>query len=337
MTFAERECRDKSPLYFHLAQQIAEDEELLRLCAISRERQPVPNLFLAAVHDLILQHPEEEIAAFYPSVSGSPGREIPFPIFREFVHQNSEKIRDTLATRMVQTNAVNRSAYLMPIISSLFDDEELAVVDIGTSSGLVLNYDQYQYRYDEDTIFGDSPVKIQSSIKSGQLPPFRRIKQPSRKIGIDQNVLDLRRPDNARWLKALIWPDLTDRFDRLSRAIEAMLRTDNVSLREGSSPEDFAAILETIPKSEALFLYHTHVLYQFTPSERSAFRDMVNTLGNHRDLHYLAVEANSIFDNPRYREPAILMELNTYRNGALDKRVLGRVDGHGRWVKWAES
>ncbi|MEL6846710.1 MAG: DUF2332 family protein, partial [Bacteroidota bacterium] len=65
-TFAERECKGKSPLYYQLSHQIAKDDFLLNLCTSARKRQPVPNLFLGAVHDLLLQDREEELADYYP-------------------------------------------------------------------------------------------------------------------------------------------------------------------------------------------------------------------------------------------------------------------------------
>ena len=52
--FAVRECKESSQLYEFLSLKIAEDEEMLELASYTREGQPVPNLFLGAVHYLLL-------------------------------------------------------------------------------------------------------------------------------------------------------------------------------------------------------------------------------------------------------------------------------------------
>ncbi|MFZ0076107.1 MAG: DUF2332 family protein, partial [Exiguobacterium undae] len=51
-TFAERECRDSSPFYEYLSQEIAQTPAILALCRHARDGQPIPNLLFGAVHYL---------------------------------------------------------------------------------------------------------------------------------------------------------------------------------------------------------------------------------------------------------------------------------------------
>ena len=51
--FAQQECQGSSPLYEHLANKIAEDEDLLDIASLIPQGQPAPNLLLAAVHYLV--------------------------------------------------------------------------------------------------------------------------------------------------------------------------------------------------------------------------------------------------------------------------------------------
>src|SRR6476646_6559141 len=84
--FGERECVPASPLYGRLAVGIAGDADLLAIAALARAR-PVPNLFLAAVHFLLLQGIARPLAAFYPDLVGDSqalASGDPFPLFREF-------------------------------------------------------------------------------------------------------------------------------------------------------------------------------------------------------------------------------------------------------------
>jgi hypothetical protein len=62
--FAARECH-VSPLYRRLSLGIARDPEVLVLAAHAREGQPVPNLFLATVHYLLLKGVPHPLSAFY--------------------------------------------------------------------------------------------------------------------------------------------------------------------------------------------------------------------------------------------------------------------------------
>ena len=62
-TFAERECRDSSPLYEYISLEIAKDPRILDLCRHARDGQPVPNLLFGAVHYLLLKGIDHPLAA----------------------------------------------------------------------------------------------------------------------------------------------------------------------------------------------------------------------------------------------------------------------------------
>jgi hypothetical protein len=74
----------QSPLYRRLSWCIAADLELLALAAHVRTGQPIPNLFFAAVHFLLLKGMQHPLSAFYPSISeGRPAWKIlTFPFAR---------------------------------------------------------------------------------------------------------------------------------------------------------------------------------------------------------------------------------------------------------------
>ena len=70
-SFANDQCKGRSPLYFQLCHELSGSPYLLQLAAQAKNGQPIPNLFLAAVHFLLLTRPEEELAQYYPSISES--------------------------------------------------------------------------------------------------------------------------------------------------------------------------------------------------------------------------------------------------------------------------
>lgn len=332
--FAERECQNVSPLYYQLSLDMTQETSLLQLAAHARQGQPIPNLFYGAIHYLLLQSEGEELANYYPSINKRSGARIPIHLIKDFCQRREEEMMQILSHRIVQTNAINRTAYLMPIVSSLFPaDVPINLVDIGTSSGLTLNFDRYQYSYGDHLEWGNSEVKIKSEILAGQLPSFQEIANIKRKIGIDQNPLDLKEGENGNWLKALIWPDSEARFIRMEAAIAAA-KNSTIELYKADQPDTFQSIISTVPKTEGLMVYHTHVLYQFKAVQRQAFRQMLDEVGQDRDLYYLAVEANRVFDGLIGDTPGIKIVFTKYQSGKKTTTLLGETNGHANWIKW---
>lgn len=332
--FARRECQNVSPLYYQLSLDMAEETDLLQLAAQVRKGQPIPNLFYGAIHYLLLQSEIEELTSYYPSINKSTSPGIPIDLFKDFCQRREEEIVQILRQRIVQTNAINRTAYIMPIVSSLFpSDVPINLVDIGTSSGLTLNFNNYEYNYGEGRQWGSSAVKIKSEILAGHLPSFPSIARVKRKIGIDQNPLDLKEGENGNWLKALIWPDMEERFNRMEAAISAA-KTSDVSLHKANQANVFQSIIDTVPKTEGLLVYHTHVLYQFTVAQRQVFRQMLYEVGQYRDFYYLAVEANRVFDGLIGDKPGVKIVLTHYQVGKKTTKILGETNGHANWIKW---
>src|SRR5579884_315239 len=132
--FAEHTGRDASPLYEKLSLAISSDAELLALAAHARSG-PVPNLFLGAVHFLLLQGAEHPLATFYPSMTKTLRIDAdPYPAFRSFCIEHAEEIQYLLQTRRVQTNEVRRCSVLLPtfgIVAEYARGRPLTLIEIG--------------------------------------------------------------------------------------------------------------------------------------------------------------------------------------------------------------
>ena len=147
--FAALEADGHSRLYGRLARAVATDRELLSLAAHAAPGQPAPNLFLAAVHHLLLGGADHPLRRFYPSVGGH-GRGDPAPAFRDFCRVHREYLAALLAARRVQTNEVRRCALLVPAIGAAWrrlEERPLALVEVGAAAGLNLGWDRYRYVY----------------------------------------------------------------------------------------------------------------------------------------------------------------------------------------------
>ncbi|MGK0390696.1 MAG: hypothetical protein ACI94Y_003456 [Maribacter sp.] len=330
--FAETECKNVSPMYFQLSHQIANDDELIEIASMCQERQPMPNLFFGAVHYLLLKDKNAELAKYYPSIFDDHKNDFPFELFKQFCLDNKAEIIAIEQSRIVQTNALNRCAYLMPILSSLYGNEKMNIVDIGTSAGLTLHFDKYEYHYNDEKILGNSEVKINSEIRKGQLPVFNHLPIINRKVGIDQNPLDVKEKDNAIWLKALIWADRTARFEKMEQAIE-IAQNLVIDFEVASTLHDFERIILAQEQNLPLFIFHTHALYQFTEEERQEFRTLIDEIGSQRNLDYLAVEGSGIFSTD-FGKNGVLVVLTTYKNGVKKEELIAVTNGHANWIEW---
>lgn len=150
LRFAEREGKGSSPLYESLSIHIARDKELLQLASFVQEGQPVPNLLFGTVHFLLLKGKEHPLKEFYPSiVNEERACNEAFPAFKDFCSIYQNQIKELLQTRRVQTNEVRRCAYLYPVFCLIYEKvkQPLAIIEIGTSAGLQLLWDQFSYSY----------------------------------------------------------------------------------------------------------------------------------------------------------------------------------------------
>jgi len=330
--FADKECKGVSSLYFNLSNKIANDDKLIKIASFCKKRQPMPNLFLASIHYLLLNKPSEELSKYYPSITTDYKQDLPFEMFKEFCLRNAAEIIALEQSKIVQTNALNRSAYIMPILSNLFDSVKINLIDIGTSAGLTLNLDKYAYYYDNEYVTGEGLVKIRSAIKEGELPNFKQILTINNKIGIDQNPLDLKIKENADWLKALIWADKVERIEKIEQAIK-IARQENIQFEKASSIDKFEEIIYSQKVDVPLVIYHTHTLYQFTQEKRNEFWNLIDNIGRKRDLIYLATENSQVLKND-YGVNGVVVELTKYQKGKKLSQIVAETNGHANWIKW---
>ncbi|MEE3004786.1 MAG: DUF2332 family protein, partial [Chloroflexota bacterium] len=140
--FAELECPGMSALYESLCHGIAEDSDVLAIAANARPGQPVPNLFMAAVHWLLMRGGEHPVSAYYPDLTPGPVEPgDPYPSFRSFCLNQREEITALISVRLVQTNVVRRCAVLLPAFAEAIGEARerpLSLVAIGASAGLNL-------------------------------------------------------------------------------------------------------------------------------------------------------------------------------------------------------
>ncbi|MBN9654281.1 DUF2332 domain-containing protein [Halobacillus sp. GSS1] len=327
--FAKEECEGSSDLYKRLSLQIPDDTYVLQLCLKAKEGQPVPNLLFAAVHDLLLRGTDHDLGIFYESITDKPERERnPFPVFKAFCIENEDAIIHRLQTKRVQTNEVRRCAYLYPVFCSIHQQTEkpLSLIEIGTSAGLQLLWDQYSYSYGDDGSYGkpDSFVHLTSKVRKGELPlhVLKQIPPVKERIGIDLHVSDLTKEEDVHWLKALIWPEHEERRKNFETAVQ-QLRLHPPVLKEGDGVTMLPEIADGIPEDTTLCIFHTHVANQMPESVKDDFLRQVATIGKKRDVYHIY---NNINDR--------MLHVDSVVSGRFKTETIGDTDGHGRWFDW---
>jgi hypothetical protein len=329
--FARRECH-VSPLYERLSVGIADDPEVLGIAAQAKPGQPLPNLFLAAVHFLLLRGIPAPLAAFYPSLSPTTAWSAdPYPSFRAFCLEHREEILGLISTRLVQTNEVRRCGCLLPAFTHVAQQAEgrpLALVEIGASAGLNLLWDRYGYDYGVGQCYGDprSPVRIVCEVRGTRRPPLPAMwPRVATRVGLDLHPIDVRDSDAALWLRALVWPDEVGRAKLLQEAMR-VAQDHPPRLLAGNALDLLPEVLATIPSDHVPCVFHTHTLNQFPLEARARLSALLTEHAIGQDLYRVSIEWLGKMD-PR-------LELIAYREGVTAEHSLAYCGSHGEWLEW---
>ena len=230
--------RDGGVTYAAICRAAAEDEDVLSLLAGAPIPQRRPLLLLAAVHFLLLSGTEHPLAEFYDTVrlvrglsDGPPPAGGVAPAFADFCRAHRAELERLIATRSTQTNEVGRCSGLLPglchIAAQYGWEEPLSILDLGTSAGLNLLFDDYAYTYRaaaggalRTAGVADSPVALECTARDDLTDlPELRLPLIADRVGLDLAPVDPFSDDEARWLLACLWPDNLARFGRLRAAL----------------------------------------------------------------------------------------------------------------------
>ena len=319
-----------SPLYAQLSELIADAPEPLALAARSAEETPM--VFLAAVHDELLREPDDELAAYYPTVGGSRAPDAGLRAALErFCAARDDRLAATLAARRTQTNETARCAGLLPAFAAVAGGRPLAQIEIGASAGLNGLWDHYAYDYDGRAA-GDasSPLRIACALRGPTVPPLDPPPVTWR-AGIDLSPVDVRDPGDVRWLRACLWPDQPARRARLDAAVAVALEHGPVDIRRGDALALLPGVIESAPAGAPVGVFHTAALAYFTRAQVAELHALLE--GVERDVAWVGGEAAGVLLGEQ-RAPGAPLEfaLSAGRPGRLAQ--VGRMGHHGGWLEW---
>ena len=335
--FAEKECKGYSPLYECFIRACASSDEVMDFVRSLPAHAHQPNLLLAAMHERVLQGLEPDLSHFYSGEkTGDAGH-----LFVKAVLGSRESLEPILTTRFTQTNEIGRVAIIAPALASISNQDNLTLIDVGTSAGLTLRLDDCFIDYGSYGSLGpcDSKVRVKSEVLSGQ-PPLRSV-PISRRIGLDRNVLDPSNANDARWILALVWPD-TGRFER-TRAAAELAATKPSELIKGDALDTLPRLLSTI--QGPVVITTTWVVAYMDIEYRTRLSAELMAASLERDIYWISAEAPGVVSHlPEVLPPQVegpvpsVVGLVTFTKGEIvDARVLAHSHSHGSWIWWYDQ
>lgn len=351
--------RDDGVIYPAICRGVADDPRVLSLLDATPLPQRRPLLLLAAVHFLLLSGVEHPLAAYYDTVAQVRGTRFDASdvsvstVFTAFCEEHRSEVEHVIATRTTQTNEVGRCTALLPglcHIAALYKWEApLSLLDLGTSAGLNLLFDDYAYTYRSAS--GDhvlsagavhSMVSIECSARDdvSSLPELR-LPSMAQRVGLDLAPVDPFSDDAALWLLACQWPDNPARFGRLRAALTNVRASDDPPrLERGDMVTDLNRVAASMGGVNPLVVFHSWVAAYLDENQQQALAAAVHALGAARPVHHLYCETP--FETPGLptppspvpREGPDLATALVHIGPEGESERLADTHPHGYWIRW---
>ncbi len=312
LTMANGGLKDLSPTYERLCRGVAGDPLVLSMLDSLPHEKRQPNLLLGATRFLT-------------------GPLTDYATFRVWLLEHWEQVAAVMLERRTQTNEPGRCATFVPLLAQI--EGPIALIEVGASAGLCLYPDRYAYRYvaeSGETQLGRSQVDLPCRVL-GELPVPAELPQIVWRAGLDLNPLDLASDADVHWLECLIWPEETERFDRLRAAVQ-IARTDPARIVAGDLLESTVALVDEAPEDATVVLVHTAVLAYLDEAGRQRFAEIVRDLSARRPLVWIAQEAPGVTnDIPQdWQLEGVIGPFVLSRNA----EPLALVESRGRAIRW---
>jgi hypothetical protein len=274
-------------------------------------------------------------------------------VFTAFCEDHRRELEQVIATHTTQTNEVGRCTALLPglcHIASLYNLKvPLSLLDLGTSAGLNLLFDDYAYTYrsaSDDRVLtagaAGSDVSIEcsarddvSSLPELLLPPM------GERVGLDLSPLNPFSDDAALWLLACQWPDNPIRFARLRGALANVRCSQHPPrLEQGDMVTDLPRVAASITGTAPLVVFHSWVAAYLDEEHQRRLAAEVRALGAARPVHHLYCETP--FETPGLPTPPSpvphegpdLATALVHIGPEGEPERLADTHPHGYWIRW---
>jgi hypothetical protein len=301
------QCEGRSPLYAELLRRYADDPVAADIVGPDLAWD-APLRLLAGLHYLVL--------------GGEADWDDP-------LERHRESLTEFVATQGVQTNEVQRSWVLLPLllrVTQRTGAPEFDLVELGPSAGLNLVWDRYRYRYEAGAWGPDDALLLFDGEERRPIPGELLDRRPRvrARIGIDRAPIDVRSEAGARLLRSFVWAGQDERLRRLDQAIE-VLRADPPELVRGDYVKELPAVLAGLPDDGLTVVFQTASFGYIGDEGRARVRAVLEHAGKDRELAFIST------GKPRDGEDWGLRIV--YWPGG-EREFAGHADFHGSWLSW---
>lgn len=351
--FAEREFRGSSPVYERLAQHLADQPDLAEPLLAAPPGQRRALLYFAATQYLLRTSvPEHPLRAYLRNLGGerAPDGGL-WTAFTDLVRNHGGELADLCATRTTQTNEARRAALLRPGLgraAALAADRPVALIELGTSAGLLLLPDRFGYRYRGDNRMerhgrADAPdaLTMECAVRGPAWPEVATDLAVATRTGIDLNPIDPADDDAVTWLRSCVWPEHAERLARLDAAL-AEARATGPTLIGGDLVATLPAVLTSVAPDALPVVFASNALTYLSPDGWAALVATLAAAGTGRDLVVVLNEAAicglQLFSTGAPREPKgeVVQTLTVvaWQDGTPTVEALALTAPHGAWLEW---
>jgi hypothetical protein len=160
------------------------------------------------------------------------------------------------------------------------------------------------------------------------VPLPRASPQIAWRAGLDLNPLCATDPVHRAWLECLVWPEQTDRLERLRQAL-ALAAEARPRVTAGDLRTDVAALAAQAPSGVTRVIFHTAVLAYVAAPAREAFAANVRQIAD----HWIANEVPAAIPglSPRFVDQAQGRFLL-----CLNGKPMAWTDPHGAALEWID-
>jgi hypothetical protein len=238
-------------------------------------------------------------------------------------------LREFVATHGVQTNEVQRSWILLPLllrVAHRAGAEGFDLVELGPSAGLNLVWDRYRYRYEAGE-WGRPDAMLGFEGQERRPVPGELLElepEVGRRIGIDLAPIDVTTEDGARLLRSFVWAGQDERMRRLDQAVAAV-REDPPELLRGDYVEVLPDVLAQQPSAALTIVFQTASFGYIGDEGRARVRSVLEAAGRTRRLAFIST------GKPRDGDDWGLRIV--YWPGG-EREFAGHADFHGSWLRW---
>ncbi len=337
--FGEADAAKASPLYERVAVAISESDEALRAIEAAPVRKRHPTVILAALHDLALAGRAPALAAAYAAADVDAAAAAAIDTLLRW----TESVVAVAVRRPTRVNETGRCAVLYPAIAEVarrVGAHTVGLIDVGCSAGFNLHVDRVGIGYSNGQSLGDpsSPVQMSCSVVGEGPIPTRAMPRVVARIGIDLDPVDVTDADEARWLRACLWPDQTEQAARLEAEMALAAAVPPLLLR-GDAVEVMSDAFARVPADALPVVTTTWALSRFSLESRLRFLHRLDEAAAGRAVAWVSVEGVGVAPaiptlGDRRASGHSIIGLAVFDGSSLRAEAVGRCWSQGRLMAW---